>query len=113
MRRIRVWIGWSAAASLGENMPVPFFIIDGRSDPLAPPDLAARYLRAIRAPEKGMFLINGGHFAFMSDSDEFLQVLVQHVRPLCLPSQSRPAAGHSSNLSEPMHDQPPQPLATA
>jgi pimeloyl-ACP methyl ester carboxylesterase len=77
--------------SLGDNMPVPFFIIDGSSDPLAPPDLAARYLRAIRAPEKRMFLIDGGHFAFMSNSDAFLQILSQHVRPLCLAPQDRPA----------------------
>ncbi|MGH8219690.1 MAG: alpha/beta fold hydrolase [Steroidobacteraceae bacterium] len=78
--------------SLGDNMPVPFFIIDGRSDPLAPPDLAARYYRAIRAPEKRMFLIDGGHFAFMSNSDAFLRILIQHVRPLCIPPQSPPAA---------------------
>lgn len=79
--------------SLDDSMPLPFFIVDGRSDPLAPPDLAARYLRAIRAPEKGMFLIDGGHFAFMSNSDAFLQMLIQHVRPLCLRPQSRTQPG--------------------
>ncbi len=77
--------------SLGDNIPVPFFIIDGRSDPLAPPDLAARYYRAIRAPEKRMFLIDGGHFAFMSNADAFLQILLQYVRPLCLAAQTPPA----------------------
>ncbi len=77
--------------SLGDNIRVPFFIIDGSADPLAPPDLAARYFRAVHAPEKRMFLIDGGHFAFMSNSDAFLQILSQHVRPLCLPPQNRPA----------------------
>lgn len=60
---------------LGYDMPVPFFIIDGRSDRLAPPELAAGYFQKIRAPEKGMFLIDGGHFALMSDSDDFLRIL--------------------------------------
>lgn len=78
--------------ALGYDMPVPFFIIDGRSDRLTPPDLTVSYFRNIRAPEKAMFLIEGGHFAFMSSSDEFLRILLQRVRPDCVPPQSQPAA---------------------
>lgn len=79
---------------LGDDMPVPFFIIDGRSDPLAPPALAAQYFREVRAPEKRMFLIDGGHFAFMSNSDAFLQILTQQVRPTCPSPQSRSQPAH-------------------
>jgi pimeloyl-ACP methyl ester carboxylesterase len=62
--------------ALGYDMPVPFCILDGRSDQLAPPELAAPYFQKIRAPGKAMTLIDGGHFAFISNSDEFLRALL-------------------------------------
>jgi alpha-beta hydrolase superfamily lysophospholipase len=68
--------------SLGYDMPIPFFIIDGREDRIVPPDIAAEYFRKIRAPQKAMVLIDGaGHFAMMSNSDEFLRILIDRVRP--------------------------------
>ncbi|HEV2701922.1 MAG TPA: alpha/beta fold hydrolase [Steroidobacteraceae bacterium] len=70
--------------SLGYDMPVPFFIIDGRSDRLAPPDLAAAYLEKTHAPAKGLFLIDGGHFALLSNSDDFLRLLDERIRPIAL-----------------------------
>ena len=66
---------------LGYDMPAPFFIIDGRDDRLAPPALAEPYFAKIRAPQKAMMLIDGGHFAFMSDARGFLGVLDREVRP--------------------------------
>jgi pimeloyl-ACP methyl ester carboxylesterase len=78
--------------ALGYDMPVPFFIIDGRSDVLTPADATVSYFRNIRAPDKALFLIDGGHFAFMSNADEFLQILLQHVRPDCVLPQSQPAS---------------------
>jgi pimeloyl-ACP methyl ester carboxylesterase len=71
--------------SLGIEMPIPFFIIDGREDKLAPPGLASKYFQAIQAPQKAMYLVNhAGHFAAMSNLDDFLKVLVDHVRPVVL-----------------------------
>ncbi|MFZ1988562.1 MAG: alpha/beta fold hydrolase [Alphaproteobacteria bacterium] len=68
---------------LGYDMPVPFFIIDGREDHLTPPDLVVDYFNKINAPQKAMILIeHAGHFAAMTKSDEFLQILVSRVRPL-------------------------------
>jgi pimeloyl-ACP methyl ester carboxylesterase len=64
---------------LDTQMPVPFFIVDGRSDHLTPPDLAAAYFRKVRAPIKAMFLIDGGHFAMLSNADQFLRILAERV----------------------------------
>jgi len=38
--------------ALGYDGGVPFFIIDGRADRLAPPNLAAAYLQKVRAPQR-------------------------------------------------------------
>jgi pimeloyl-ACP methyl ester carboxylesterase len=70
--------------TLGYDMPVPFFIFDGRDDHLAPPALAQAYFAKIQAPQKAMVLIDGGHFAFMSNAQSFLDVLRRDVRPACL-----------------------------
>ena len=82
--------------TLGYRIPVPFFIIDGRSDRLTPPDLAAAFFQKIHAPEKAMVQIAGGHFAFMSNPDYFLHVLVEHVRPIaaCGPNPPNDASHH-------------------
>ena len=69
--------------ALGYAMPVPVFVIDGRDDHLAPPALAAPYVASIQAPRKDMVLIDGGHFAFMSNARGFLDVLRREVRPVC------------------------------
>lgn len=70
--------------ALGDDMPVPFFIIDGRDDHLALPALAEPYYRQIRAPRKAMILIDGGHFAFLSNARAFLDVLLTRVRPIAI-----------------------------
>jgi len=68
-------------AALGYDMPVPFFIIDGQEDRITPPQIAARYFQRVKAPDKAMVLIPGaGHFAMMSNSDEFLEILLHRVR---------------------------------
>jgi pimeloyl-ACP methyl ester carboxylesterase len=85
--------------SLGVVMPIPFFIIDGREDHLAPPDLASQYFQTIRAPQKAMFLLdNAGHFAAMSNSDEFLKILVDRVRPVVLSETTGAPAPKASAL---------------
>jgi len=75
--------------ALGYEMSVPFFIVDGRSDRLTPPDLAAIYFQKVRAPEKAMFLIDGGHFAMMSNPEKFLRPLLERVRLIAVTGQRK------------------------
>jgi len=70
-------------AALGYDMPVPFFVIDGELDHIAPVDVASRYFQKIRAREKRIILIkDAGHFAYATNRPEFLAALVKYVRPL-------------------------------
>jgi proline iminopeptidase len=78
--------------TLGYDVPMPFFIIDGREDRITPPDLVAEYFQKIRAPQKEMMLIDGGHFAMMSNADAFLKILLERVRPAALAETTEPAA---------------------
>ena len=87
--------------SLGDDVPVPYFIIDGRSDRLTPPDLAIRYFERVRAPHKAFFLIDGGHFAFMSNSDEFLRILLDCVVPIGAQDGATPACRRGQKLASP------------
>jgi len=69
-------------ATEGYDMPVPFYIIQGQEDHITPTSLAQDYFRKIRAPRKRMVLIrNGGHFAYVTNREEFLAALVKYVRP--------------------------------
>lgn len=72
-------------ATLGYDMPLPFFIIQGQDDHIAPTTLAVDYFRKIRAPVKKMVLIKGaGHFAYATNREEFLAALIDFVRPLAV-----------------------------
>ncbi|HEX3470176.1 MAG TPA: alpha/beta hydrolase, partial [Silvibacterium sp.] len=50
------------AAEAGYDLPVPFFVIQGRDDPRTPPDAARAFVSQMRAPAKGYTAIEGGHF---------------------------------------------------
>jgi pimeloyl-ACP methyl ester carboxylesterase len=55
---------------------------------LTPPDLAAKYFADGQAPVKEMALIRGaGHFAAFTYPEEFLNLLVERVRPLAASSR--------------------------
>ena len=70
-------------ATLGYEMAVPFFLIQGEEDHIAPTEVAQRYFDRIRAPVKKMVLLKGaGHFAYATNPEEFLAALVEYVRPL-------------------------------
>jgi pimeloyl-ACP methyl ester carboxylesterase len=72
---------------LGLEFSIPMFFIQGAEDFTTPTSLARSYLDSIKAPRKEFVTIaTGGHFAVFLHSDQFLQELVQRVRPL--------AAGH-------------------
>jgi proline iminopeptidase len=75
-------------ATLGYDMPVPFFIIQGADDDFTPTKLAEDYFRKIRAPRKKMVQIkNAGHFAYATNQEEFLAALVKYVRPIAISDQ--------------------------
>lgn len=68
------------AADLGTAV----FIIQGRDDVITPTSAAVQYFNVIKAPMKKLILIDGGHFAFMTDEKAFLKALVQNVRPVAI-----------------------------
>jgi len=74
-------------ATQGYNMPVPFYIFQGQEDHITPASLARDCFRKIRAPRKKMVPIkNAGHFAYVTNREEFLTGLVKYVRPLTVRS---------------------------
>jgi pimeloyl-ACP methyl ester carboxylesterase len=72
-------------ADLGLEFSVPIFVIQGEEDFTTPTALARQYLESIKAPRKEFVSIKGGgHFAVFMRSDQFLQELVERVRPLAV-----------------------------
>jgi pimeloyl-ACP methyl ester carboxylesterase len=73
------------ARKLGLDFDVPFFLFEGQYDTIAPSDLAKAYFDSVRAPVKGFVVFrNAGHGAIETNSGEFLQALLAHVRPLAV-----------------------------
>ena len=71
------------AKSLGGEVAIPVFVIQGAEDFTTPTSLAREFLASLRAPRKEFVAIpDAGHFAVFMKSDEFLRELVSRVRPL-------------------------------
>jgi pimeloyl-ACP methyl ester carboxylesterase len=70
--------------TLGLDMPIPFFIVQGRDDHITGAEPARAYAKDIRAPTKGFFPIDGGHYACFTNPDAFVGALRKHVRPLAV-----------------------------
>ncbi len=68
--------------TLGLDMPVPFFIFQGRDDHVTGAEPARAYAADIRAPAKGYVALDGGHYACFTDPDQFVGALRTHVLPL-------------------------------
>jgi pimeloyl-ACP methyl ester carboxylesterase len=67
---------------------LPVFVIQGAEDDTEPAELARAYVEAIKAPQKKFIPIAGaGHSVSMTFSDQFLDNLVQYVRPLARPTE--------------------------
>jgi pimeloyl-ACP methyl ester carboxylesterase len=67
------------------NVHTAFFVIQGKHDVIAPTQAAIDYFNCVKAPKKELVLIpHAGHFAFMTASDKFLQLLISKVRPIAL-----------------------------
>jgi pimeloyl-ACP methyl ester carboxylesterase len=62
-----------------------YFVIQGQDDVITPTQAAVEYFKCVKAPRKELILIpNAGHFAFMTASDKFLEVLTNRVRPAAI-----------------------------
>jgi len=70
------------ARSGGYKLPVPFFVIQGRDDNRTPPEAARAFVEHMHAPAKGYTAIDGGHFAFVTNSEGFLNALQSDMRKL-------------------------------
>ena len=70
------------------TLKVPFFVIQGKDDMVAPTSVAVKYFDIVKAPKKKLILIeHAGHFAFVTHREEFLAALVKYVRPLAIRSE--------------------------
>ena len=64
------------------NIAVPVIFIQGSEDLVTPTALAKRYFDMITAPDKQFVVLAGdGHLAIFRDTDAFLRVLDDSVRP--------------------------------
>jgi len=70
------------ARKLGLDFSLPFVVIQGRDDHIAPFEVAESYVAEVRAPKKAFVPIEGGHWACFTNAAGFLGALRQHVRPL-------------------------------
>jgi pimeloyl-ACP methyl ester carboxylesterase len=70
------------AGSDGYELPIPFFVIQGRDDNRTSPDAARAFVNQVRAPAKGYSAIDGGHFACLSNPIGFLNALDSDMRSL-------------------------------
>ncbi|HEX3466049.1 MAG TPA: alpha/beta hydrolase [Candidatus Elarobacter sp.] len=63
------------------EIPVPFFVIEGRDDHVGSFEAAKDYVEQVRAPKKAFIPIDGGHFACFTDPAEFLAAVRTSVMP--------------------------------
>ena len=70
------------ARSGGYELPIPFFVIQGRDDNRTPPDAARAFVNQVRAPAKEYTAIEGGHFACLTNPTGFLNALDNDMRRL-------------------------------
>jgi pimeloyl-ACP methyl ester carboxylesterase len=61
------------------NLDVPVLVIHGSEDYWVPLGAARSYVDALSAPAKDFVAIDGGHFAFMLQSDEFVQIMNERL----------------------------------
>ncbi|HEY6443525.1 MAG TPA: alpha/beta hydrolase [Candidatus Acidoferrales bacterium] len=75
-------------AASDRNFAIPIFVFQGANDDFTPVQLAQKYVDGITAPQKQFVLIeDAGHDAIITKNGEFLQLLVQRVRPLAIQSE--------------------------
>lgn len=70
--------------TLGLDMPVPFFVVQGRDDHITGLEPARSYCGDVRASAKDFFAIEGGHYACFTNPKAFVGTLRRHIRPLAV-----------------------------
>jgi fermentation-respiration switch protein FrsA (DUF1100 family) len=70
------------AQTLGLDMPIPFFVIQGCDDHTVSFDDAKAYVEEVRAPIKAFIPIEGGHFACFTNPKGFVGALIKYVLPI-------------------------------
>ena len=70
--------------ALGVDMPIPFFVVQGRDDHIVGFEPAKAYVEELRAPSKAFVPIDGGHYACFTNPDQFVGALRKYARPLAL-----------------------------
>jgi pimeloyl-ACP methyl ester carboxylesterase len=74
-------------AASDRDFAIPIFVFQGANDDFTPVQLAQEYVDGITSPQKDVVLIaDAGHDAIITKSGEFLELLVQRVRPLAIPT---------------------------
>ncbi|MFF4039614.1 alpha/beta fold hydrolase [Streptomyces sp. NPDC001816] len=67
----------------GTSFRLPFFLFQGDSDVLTPPEPARRFHEEVTAPVKDFALIKeASHFASFRHPDQFLDLMLSKVRPV-------------------------------
>jgi pimeloyl-ACP methyl ester carboxylesterase len=81
-------VGMSMAAedlrTMGLDMPIPFFVVQGKDDHITGFEPARAYVEEVRAPSKAFVPIDGGHYACFTNAGAFVDVLRSRVRPLAI-----------------------------
>jgi pimeloyl-ACP methyl ester carboxylesterase len=73
----------SDLGSLGTEFSIPMFFFEGTEDIVTPIEPAYAYFEQIKAPRKEFVRFEGGdHFIPFDRPDEFLERLMEHIRPL-------------------------------
>ena len=67
------------ARTFAPELPVPFYVIQGRDDHVVSFQAAKEYLESVTAPAKEFIPIDGGHFACFTDAAQFLTALRMRV----------------------------------
>ncbi|MGW3492644.1 alpha/beta fold hydrolase [Streptomyces sp. NPDC001020] len=73
----------------GTEFRLPFFVFQGDSDVLTPPEPARRLFESVSAPVKDFALIrDASHFASFRRPDQFLDLMLTKVRPVVTAAES-------------------------
>jgi pimeloyl-ACP methyl ester carboxylesterase len=73
------------AYKLGTRYELPYFIFQGDTDWITPTETAQAFFNEIEAPHKEFVLIkNAGHLACFARTDQFLEELMNRVRPVTI-----------------------------
>lgn len=75
----KLFAGPDVVDQVGYSFALPFFVIQGKDDHIAPTEVARDYVAKVHAPAKAFAVIEGGHFACLTNPAGFLAELRRHV----------------------------------